>query len=246
MGVRLLAITILTSHDDGTLDEIGVNGSVVESVRRLAQLAKEAGADGVVASPQEVEAVREACGRDFLIVTPGIRPAGAARGDQARLATPAAALAAGADYLVVGRPITEAADPADAADAIVHEMERARLEPGDGAGSPARKRTRRAPAGPEPEGHESPASCTTSPDDPKARDGSRHAELKRASRRTGPRASLDPVISGLDGRRGGCAPRVGRPFPRSRRPPVLRYAQLADDGGALRMRWPLSERTWCC
>ena len=71
-----------------TLDEIGVNGSVVDSVRRLAQLAKEAGADGVVASPHEVEPIREACGRDFLIVTPGIRPAGAARDDQARLATP--------------------------------------------------------------------------------------------------------------------------------------------------------------
>ena len=92
MGTRLLAITILTSHDDETLDEIGVNGSVVESVLRLAQIAKEAGADGVVASPHEVQAIREACGRDCLIVTPGIGPAGAARDDQARLATPAAPL----------------------------------------------------------------------------------------------------------------------------------------------------------
>jgi orotidine-5'-phosphate decarboxylase len=125
MGTRLLAITILTSHDEETLGEIGVNGSLVESVRRLAQLAKEAGADGVVASPHEVATVREACGSDFLIVTPGIRPAGAAPGDQARAATPAAALAAGADYLVVGRPITEADDPAAAADAIVREMETA-------------------------------------------------------------------------------------------------------------------------
>ncbi len=125
MGTRLLAITILTSHDDETLDEIGVNGSVVESVRRLAELAKDAGTDGVVASPQEVGMIREACGRDFLIVTPGIRPAGAAPGDQARPATPAAALSAGADYLVVGRPITEAADPGAAADAIVAEMESA-------------------------------------------------------------------------------------------------------------------------
>jgi orotidine-5'-phosphate decarboxylase len=76
----------------------------------------------VVASPQEVAPVREACGRDFLIVTPGIRPAGSARGDQARTATPAAAVAAGADYIVVGRPILEAADPAAAADAIVREL----------------------------------------------------------------------------------------------------------------------------
>jgi orotidine-5'-phosphate decarboxylase len=122
MGTRLLAITILTSHDEESLGEIGVNGSMAESVRRLAQLAKEAGTDGVVASPHEVALVREACGADFLIVTPGIRPAGAAVGDQARAATPAAALAAGADYVVVGRPITEAADPAAAADAIVREM----------------------------------------------------------------------------------------------------------------------------
>jgi orotidine-5'-phosphate decarboxylase len=122
MGTRLLAITILTSHDEESLGEIGVNGSMADSVRRLAQLAKEAGTDGVVASPHEVALVREACGTDFLIVTPGIRPAGAARGDQARAATPAAALAAGADYVVVGRPITEAADPAAAADAIVGEM----------------------------------------------------------------------------------------------------------------------------
>jgi orotidine-5'-phosphate decarboxylase len=122
MGTRLLAITILTSHDEESLGEIGVNGSMADSVRRLAQLAKEAGTDGVVASPHEVALVREACGTDFLIVTPGIRPAGAASGDQARAATPAAALAAGADHIVVGRPITEAADPAAAADAIVREM----------------------------------------------------------------------------------------------------------------------------
>ena len=122
MGTRLLAITILTSHDEETLGEIGVNGSMADSVRRLAQLAKEAGTDGVVASPHEVAVVREASGTDFLIVTPGIRPAGAAPGDQARAATPAAALAAGADYIVVGRPITDAPDPAAAADAIVREL----------------------------------------------------------------------------------------------------------------------------
>jgi orotidine-5'-phosphate decarboxylase len=125
LGTKLLAITILTSHDEATLGEIGVGGGVSDSVRRLALLAKDAGMDGVVASPHEVALVREACGPGFLIVTPGIRPAGAASGDQARAATPAAALSAGADYLVVGRPITEAKDPGAAADAIVREMERA-------------------------------------------------------------------------------------------------------------------------
>jgi orotidine-5'-phosphate decarboxylase len=123
MGTRLLAITVLTSHDEESLGEIGVNGSMAESVRRLAVLAKEAGADGVVASPHEVALIRGACGSDFLIVTPGIRPAGAAAGDQVRAATPAVALAAGADFLVVGRPITEAPDPRAAADAIVREMQ---------------------------------------------------------------------------------------------------------------------------
>ena len=122
MGARLLAITILTSHDDGTLGEIGVEGTVQGSVRSLARLARSAGVDGVVASPHEVALIREACGPDFLIVTPGIRPAGSAVGDQARPATPAAALQAGADYLVVGRPITEAKDPGAAAAAIVGEM----------------------------------------------------------------------------------------------------------------------------
>ena len=122
MGIRLLAITILTSHKEETLGTIGVSGSVADSVRRLAVLSREAGADGVVASPQEVAIVREACGPDFLIVTPGIRSVGSSRGDQSRTATPATAVAAGADYIVVGRPILEAADPAAAADAIVREL----------------------------------------------------------------------------------------------------------------------------
>jgi orotidine-5'-phosphate decarboxylase len=125
MGTRLLAITILTSHDEKTLGEIGVTGSLTESVRRLALLAKDASLDGVVASAHEVALIREACGPDFLIVTPGIRPAGAAAGDQARAATPVAALRAGADFLVVGRPITAAEDPAAAADSVVAEMESA-------------------------------------------------------------------------------------------------------------------------
>jgi orotidine-5'-phosphate decarboxylase len=125
MNTRLLAITILTSHDEESLGQVGVNGSVHDSVRRLALLARDAGVDGVVASPHEVGLIREACGPDFLIVTPGIRPAGSAAGDQVRAATPAAALGAGADYLVVGRPITASEDPAAAADRIVAEMETA-------------------------------------------------------------------------------------------------------------------------
>jgi orotidine-5'-phosphate decarboxylase len=122
LGCRLLAITVLTSHDQDTLGEVGVPGAIADSVERLARLAKDAGVDGVVASPHEVGLIRAACGPDFLIVTPGIRPAGTAQGDQARHATPGAACRAGATYLVVGRPITQAADPRAAADAIVAEM----------------------------------------------------------------------------------------------------------------------------
>jgi orotidine-5'-phosphate decarboxylase len=125
VGVRLLAITVLTSHDEPELAALGVGGGMAETVRRLARLAAAARLDGVVASPHEVELIREAVGRDLLIVTPGIRPAGSAKADQARHATPAAALKAGADYIVVGRPICEAADPARAADAIVRELEAA-------------------------------------------------------------------------------------------------------------------------
>jgi orotidine-5'-phosphate decarboxylase len=125
LGTRLLAVTLLTSHDADTLAEIGLSGELSERVRELACLAREARADGVVASPQEVPVIREACGPEFLVVTPGVRPAGSAAGDQARVATPASALRAGADLLVVGRPILEAADPSAAADAIVREMESA-------------------------------------------------------------------------------------------------------------------------
>lgn len=123
MGTRLLAVTILTSHDAASLGELGLGDDLAGAVRRLALLAHAAEADGVVASPQEVPLIREACGEHFLVVTPGIRPAGARAGDQARAATPAAALKAGADLLVVGRPVTEAADPAGAARAILREME---------------------------------------------------------------------------------------------------------------------------
>ena len=125
IGTRLLAITILTSQDEHSLGEVGVAGDVAGSVRRLARLASDAEVDGVVASPHEVALIREACGPDFLIVTPGIRPAGSKADDQARAATPGAALRSGADYIVVGRPIIGAADPAAAAASIVREMESA-------------------------------------------------------------------------------------------------------------------------
>jgi orotidine-5'-phosphate decarboxylase len=131
---KVLAVTILTSLETQDLEELGISGTPVEAVIRLARLAQSAGLDGVVASPREIAALRQACGPDFLIVTPGIRPASALRhpgqgsaatDDQARIATPASAIAAGADFLVVGRPITGAPDPVAAADAIVAEMDEA-------------------------------------------------------------------------------------------------------------------------
>jgi len=121
----VLAVTVLTSLAAPDLDELGVAGAPVDAVVRLAQLAERAGLDGVIASPREIAALRRACGPRFIIVTPGIRPAAAASHDQSRVATPESAIRAGADYLVVGRPITEASDPAAAADAIVAEMQAA-------------------------------------------------------------------------------------------------------------------------
>lgn len=119
----VLAVTVLTSIDAPTLAEIGVSSTPEESVIRLAKLAEEAGVDGVVASPQEAAAIRRTVAPQFLIVTPGIRPASnSVTDDQRRVSTPAAALAAGANYLVVGRPITAAADPVAAAHQIVAEM----------------------------------------------------------------------------------------------------------------------------
>jgi orotidine-5'-phosphate decarboxylase len=126
---RVLAVTVLTSLGPEDLRDVGFQGSPEEVVVRLARLAQAAGLDGVVASPREITAIRKACGPGFLIVTPGIRPAAAAGDDQARIATPGSAIRAGADYLVIGRPITGAPDPAAAADAIAREMERSRGSP---------------------------------------------------------------------------------------------------------------------
>jgi orotidine-5'-phosphate decarboxylase len=123
---RLLAVTILTSMDQKTMKEVGISGAPKLRVTKLAQLAKSAGVDGVVASVQEAKAIRKACGRDFLIVTPGVRPkektASAEQDDQARTATPTEAIRAGADFLVVGRPILAASDPRAAAQSIVEEI----------------------------------------------------------------------------------------------------------------------------
>jgi len=122
---KLVAVTVLTSLDRHDLHELGVQREPSEQVLALAELALACGMDGLVCSAQEVEALRRRLGPDPILVTPGIRPAGGALGDQKRVATPAAAVRAGASYLVVGRPILEAADPAAAARAVLEEMREA-------------------------------------------------------------------------------------------------------------------------
>jgi orotidine-5'-phosphate decarboxylase len=119
---RVLGVTVLTSMEESDLEMVGQNGDMRDQVLRLARLAKSTGLDGIVCSPHEIAAVREACGPDCLIVTPGIRPAGSQRGDQRRLTTPVEAMRAGADILVIGRPITGASDPGAAAHAIAAEI----------------------------------------------------------------------------------------------------------------------------
>jgi len=123
---RLLAVTVLTSMDQRAIREVGLGGPPKLRVLKLAKLAQKAGVDGVVASVQEAKAIRSACGREFLIVTPGVRPkdkgVGAKKDDQARTATPREAIRAGADFIVVGRPILTAADPRAAAQEIVDEI----------------------------------------------------------------------------------------------------------------------------
>jgi len=121
---KIIAVTVLTSLEAADLRRVGVAGTVEAQVVRLARLARRAGLDGVVASPREVGRIRRACGPDFLVVTPGVRPAGADVHDQKRVLTPGAAMAAGADYLVVSRPVLAAADPIAAANDIVADMTR--------------------------------------------------------------------------------------------------------------------------
>ncbi|WP_223879777.1 MULTISPECIES: orotidine-5'-phosphate decarboxylase [Paenibacillus] len=119
----IIAVTQLTSTDQAVMNgEIGIDGSVADTVLRYARLAQEAGLSGVVASPQESKAIAAACGPGFVSVTPGIRPAGAELGDQSRTMTPGQAIASGSHYIVVGRPITAAADPRQAALNIIEEM----------------------------------------------------------------------------------------------------------------------------
>ena len=119
----VIGVTVLTSIDQQVLnEEMRVAGSVTDQVVHMAKLAKEAGLDGVVASPYEIELIRAACGPGFVIVTPGVRPIGADIGDQKRVMTPKEAVAKGADYLVIGRPITKADDPKAAAREIAAEL----------------------------------------------------------------------------------------------------------------------------
>ena len=120
---KLIAVTVLTSINQEDWESLGYQSQMRDQVVTLAKLAQKAGLDGVVASPQEAKAIREACGVDFMIVTPGVRPAGAAINDQSRIATPAQALQNGATHLVVGRPIIAAENPREAALSIIKEMQ---------------------------------------------------------------------------------------------------------------------------
>jgi len=119
---KIIAVTVLTSMDEDALKKVGVEAGVKKEVIRLAHLAKESGLDGVVASPEETSLIRDALGPDFLIVTPGVRPLWAAAGDQKRITTPSEAVRRGADFIVVGRPITDAPDMVEAAGKIIEEI----------------------------------------------------------------------------------------------------------------------------
>ncbi len=122
---KLLGVTVLTSLDGSDLEAVGQRGPAADQVRRLADLAQDAGLDGVVCSPREIEILRADRGPSFILLVPGIRPSWAASGDQKRVTTPSEAIAAGADYLVIGRPITAQADPRAAARRIAEELAQA-------------------------------------------------------------------------------------------------------------------------
>jgi len=125
----LLGVTILTSLKDNHLAEIGMEADTETQVLRLARLAFEAGMDGVVCSPWEIALIKEECGKDFLVVAPGIRPAWAAAQDQKRIMTPAQAMDRGADYIVIGRPVTQASSPSEALTRIIEELEESKARP---------------------------------------------------------------------------------------------------------------------
>ena len=118
----ILAVTVLTSMDEDGIKEVGIQGPLMEEVGRLAFLSMKAGVDGVVASPKEIGIIRERCGEKFLIVTPGIRLPSEKKDDQKRTLSPKEAISAGADYLVIGRPIKEAKDPLDAVQKIIEDI----------------------------------------------------------------------------------------------------------------------------
>tara|TARA_B100001939_G_scaffold324417_2_gene316405 strand:+ start:18280 stop:19002 length:723 start_codon:yes stop_codon:yes gene_type:complete len=118
----MVGVTVLTSLDGDDLAAVGYQPDVAAQVTKMARLAQDSGLDGVVCSPLEIDLIREACGPGFKLVVPGIRPAGSARGDQKRIMTPRQAVDRGADYIVIGRPITQAADPVQAARAIAEEL----------------------------------------------------------------------------------------------------------------------------
>lgn len=121
-SLKVLAVTILTSYNDADVTQAGYQGNVPEQVKRKSAQARDLGIDGIVCSAEESAMLRPLIGRDLLLVTPGIRPAGAASGDQKRIMTPAAAIVAGSDYLVVGRPVTQSAEPKAVAEQIVAEI----------------------------------------------------------------------------------------------------------------------------
>jgi orotidine-5'-phosphate decarboxylase len=118
----VMAVTVLTSLNQEQIREVCIDLPIRNAIAHLAQLSQEAGADGVIASAQEAALIKETCGKDFLVITPGIRPVFASAHDQKRIATPRAAFEAGADYIVIGRPITQAKDPVEAAKKLIEKL----------------------------------------------------------------------------------------------------------------------------